>query len=103
MSSYLLLSSESFRSLDGRAYSSNRSIAYDVPLAQPFGGLAVNAMDEQHDNFIGIGIYGVPDAARLTQVPPRRIHRWVKGYTYKTEAGEWKRVSPKYVMVEIDA
>ncbi|MGB7161136.1 MAG: hypothetical protein WBD40_23955 [Tepidisphaeraceae bacterium] len=51
-------------------------------------------MDERNDNFIGIGIYGVPDAARLTQVPARRIHRWVKGYAYKTEAGEWKPSAP---------
>lgn len=32
--------------------------------------------------FIGHGIYSVPEAARLTNVSNQRIYRWIKGYSY---------------------
>ena len=30
--------------------------------------------------FIGKGLYSVPEAARLTNVPSARIRRWLSGY-----------------------
>jgi uncharacterized protein (DUF433 family) len=34
------------------------------------------------DNLVGIGLYTVPEAARLTRVAGRRIRRWLLGYEY---------------------
>lgn len=42
---------------------------------------------EDSPGFLGKGIYSVPDAARLTQIPARRIRRWLRGYHY-TYRGE---------------
>lgn len=36
---------------------------------------------------LGIGIYSVPEAARLTQIHPNRIRRWMKGYTFRQRDG----------------
>ncbi len=33
-------------------------------------------------NYIGKGIYSIPDAARLTGIHPTSIRRWVSGYHY---------------------
>jgi uncharacterized protein (DUF433 family) len=33
---------------------------------------------------LNTGIYGVPEAARLTGVSPGRIRRWIKGYDFRT-------------------
>ncbi|MEK0336698.1 MAG: helix-turn-helix domain-containing protein [Nitrosopumilus sp.] len=33
-------------------------------------------------NYIGHGIYSIPDAARLTGIHPNSIRRWVSGYNY---------------------
>lgn len=33
-------------------------------------------------NLLGIGLYTVPEAERLTGVPGRRIRRWLRGYRY---------------------
>jgi len=30
-----------------------------------------------------LGIYSVPDAARLTRVPPRQIRGWLQGYAQR--------------------
>ncbi|HEX3861473.1 MAG TPA: hypothetical protein VHY35_07250 [Stellaceae bacterium] len=35
---------------------------------------------------IGIGIYSVPQASRLTRVSPSRIRRWLRGYEYQRGA-----------------
>jgi uncharacterized protein (DUF433 family) len=34
-------------------------------------------------HFIGVGIYSVPEASRLTGVSAARIRRWLKGYSFK--------------------
>jgi uncharacterized protein (DUF433 family)/DNA-binding transcriptional MerR regulator len=34
-------------------------------------------------NVIGIGVYSVPQASRLTRVSPSRIRRWLRGYEYQ--------------------
>lgn len=34
---------------------------------------------------IGIGLYSIPEAARLLCAPSRKVRRWVKGYTYGAE------------------
>src|SRR5713226_607777 len=37
--------------------------------------------------FIGVGLYTVPQAARLSRVSTGRIRRWLLGYTYETTSG----------------
>jgi uncharacterized protein (DUF433 family) len=49
---------------------------------------------------IGAGIYSVPEAARLTQIPTARIRRWVKGYTYRS--GPDQRVSTPVVHSQLE-
>lgn len=44
-------------------------------------------MENSNFTYVGKGIYGVPEASRLTQVAPARIRRWLLGYSYKY-AGE---------------
>lgn len=36
----------------------------------------------------GTGIYTLPEAGRLINVPARKIHRWLYGYTYPKKSGE---------------
>jgi len=45
-------------------------------------------------NLIGLGIYTVPEASRLTGVASARIKRWVTGYDFKTAKGERHYSSP---------
>jgi uncharacterized protein (DUF433 family) len=39
-------------------------------------------MDQHRYSLIGLGLYTVPEASRLTNVSSQRIRRWVKGYTF---------------------
>ena len=51
-------------------------------------------------SFIGVGIYSVPEAARLSGVSTGRIRRWLPGYTYeyrgtaRASAPVWQRQLP---------
>lgn len=36
---------------------------------------------------LGIGSYTVPEAARLLRIPPRKISRWLAGYSYQSQKG----------------
>jgi uncharacterized protein (DUF433 family) len=38
---------------------------------------------EQSITSLNTGIYGVPEAARLTKVSPGKIRRWIKGYDFR--------------------
>jgi uncharacterized protein (DUF433 family) len=40
-------------------------------------------MPERTYQFIGKGVYTLPDASRLTRIPPLRIRRWLEGYSYR--------------------
>ena len=40
-------------------------------------------MSPSNYSMIGVGIYTVPEAARLTGVSAARIRRWIAGYDYK--------------------
>ena len=40
-------------------------------------------MDGNVDLLVGVGIYTVPEAARLTGVSSQRIRRWLTGYSYQ--------------------
>lgn len=51
------------------------------------------------DKFVGVGIYTIPEAAKLTKVPARSIQRWIAGYTYKNKGVE--RFSPPVVHPEL--
>lgn len=50
--------------------------------------------------FLGVGIYSVADAARLTSIHAQRIRRWLKGYTFSydgkvhTSPPVWERQLP---------
>ena len=52
-------------------------------------------MPAQRVPLLGQGIYRVPEAARLSAVPARRIRRWLKGYEFQSHGG--RRWSPKVV------
>lgn len=41
---------------------------------------------------IGVGVYSIPEAARLSQVSSKRIVRWVRGYSYNYK--DSRRTSP---------
>lgn len=38
--------------------------------------------------FVGVGVYTVPEAARLTAVSAGRIRRWMRGYSFQTVDGK---------------
>lgn len=40
------------------------------------------------NTFLGVGIYCVPEASRLTGVSPSRIRRWLKGYTFDYDGNQ---------------
>src|SRR5436305_6279153 len=44
------------------------------------------------ESLLGLGVYSVPEAARLTGVSSRRIRRWLQGYSYS--AGGAPHTSP---------
>jgi uncharacterized protein (DUF433 family) len=44
-------------------------------------------------SLLGLGIYTVPEAARLTHVAPKRIKRWIEGYDFKRR-GEARIAAP---------
>ena len=44
-------------------------------------------MERSDPGMIGVGLYTVPEAARLAGVPSRRIRRWVHGYRYRARDG----------------
>jgi hypothetical protein len=46
-------------------------------------GLEVNAIPD----LIGVGIYGISEAARLAEVEPRRVRGWVQGYPHRMPVG----------------
>jgi uncharacterized protein (DUF433 family) len=60
-------------------------------------------MREDTTELLGIGIYSVPEAARFTGVPSRRIHRWIRGYSfwYKTIKGDMSSSSPAVVDTQL--
>lgn len=45
------------------------------------------------NEFLGVGIYSVAEASRLTHVPSRSIRRWLQGYTFQA-SGERHRSGP---------
>src|SRR5436305_13992088 len=44
------------------------------------------------ESLLGLGVYSVPEAARLTGVSSRHIRRWLQGYSYS--AGGASHTSP---------
>src|SRR5262249_62180786 len=38
-------------------------------------------------HFIGVGLYTVPEASRLSRVSVGRIRRWLRGYSFTTRSG----------------
>lgn len=50
-------------------------------------------MIDQNENLLGVGIYTIPEAAKLTGVASSRIRRWIIGYSYAYD-GEMRSSSP---------
>lgn len=50
-------------------------------------------MTDTHQSLLGVGVYTVPEAARLTGIPAPTIRRWLAGYTY-TRNGVAHRSGP---------
>lgn len=48
----------------------------------------------QENRLIGLGIYSVPEAGRLTGVAPARIRRWLVGYEFKSPTGTTRASKP---------
>jgi uncharacterized protein (DUF433 family) len=44
-------------------------------------------MTEHRQSLLGVGVYSVPEASRLTGVSAQRIRRWLTGYTFKAGKG----------------
>lgn len=38
-----------------------------------------------HHEYIGVGLYSLPEAARLLKASPRNLRRWMAGYDYKKD------------------
>ncbi len=55
------------------------------------------------DKLIGLGIYSIPEASRLTKVPNQTIYRWIRGYKYRSE-NETRNMEPLWTrdIPEID-
>jgi uncharacterized protein (DUF433 family) len=58
-------------------------------------------MDHPHIG-LGVGIYTLTDAARLLGLTPRRLSRWVRGYTYWLRSGTQSRRTRKPPIVATD-
>jgi len=57
-------------------------------------------MAHDKESLLGLGVYTVPEAARLTGVSPRRIRRWLQGYTFKS--GGAAHASPRLWQRQIE-
>ena len=61
----------------------------------------VDGSEAADSSLIGIGLYTVPEAARLTGIPQGRLRRWLQGYTYAAGEGQaasqpvWRRQLPE--------
>ena len=59
-------------------------------------------MELDMEKLIGIGIYSIPEASRLTGVSNSTIYRWIRGYEYGTPEDKrkiapiWKRDIPEF-------
>ncbi len=56
-------------------------------------------MENAIPEWLGVGIFSVPEAARLTRVPTRRIRRWLCGYEFKSSGA--LRESPPVINGEL--
>lgn len=54
--------------------------------------ITVDGSEVADSSLLGIGLYTVPEAARLTGIPQARLRRWLRGYT--RGAGEERTASP---------
>src|SRR3989442_2074901 len=66
----------------------------------PAPGQAAATDREPDDALLRLGIYTIPEAARLTRVPFASIRRWTHGYVFR-KGGE-RRWSPPLVVPQLD-
>jgi uncharacterized protein (DUF433 family) len=63
--------------------------------------ITVDGSEVADSSLLGIGLYTVPEAARLTGIPQARLRRWLRGYTYAAGEGRtaskpvWQRQLPE--------
>jgi len=50
----------------------------------PPNSLPQDRSGHEGESLLGLGVYSVPEAARLTGVSSRRIRRWLQGYSYSS-------------------
>src|SRR4051812_668704 len=43
--------------------------------------------------YVGVGVYSISDAARLTRLSQAQVRHWINGYVYRTD-GKVKRKPP---------
>lgn len=48
-------------------------------------------MNARSNSLVGVGLYSIPEAARLLRIPSRKLRRWADGYTFRV--GESERFS----------
>jgi hypothetical protein len=64
--------------------------------------ITVDGSEGADSSLLGIGLYTVPEAARLTGIPQARLRRWLRGYTYAAGEGRaasqpiWQRQLPEF-------
>ena len=46
------------------------------------------------EDLLGIGLYSVPEAARISKVPSQAIRRWVRGYYFPLKDGTTRTMPP---------
>jgi helix-turn-helix protein len=61
----------------------------------------VNRLETRDFSLLGIGLYTVPEASRLTSISQGRLRRWLRGYSYSvgearaTSAPVWRHQVPE--------
>jgi uncharacterized protein (DUF433 family) len=58
-------------------------------------------IDPMTSTLLGVGIYSVPEASRLTRISTYRLRRWLRGYIYTTSSG--RHAMPHVIHGELPA
>ncbi len=80
-------------------------MAIEAPLRHPSASpqvleRVVDGLDVADSSLMGVGLYTVPEASRLTGVAAGRLRRWLRGYTFRASEGRatsppvWQRQVP---------
>lgn len=61
------------------------------------GAAAIAVPQAAESPYLGVGLYTVPEAARLLKKASRRVQRWVEGYTFRSTSGPEHHSTPLFV------